>query len=169
MKKVTKATMIMAMIFINVFCLLCIGARNVKACEQPCIKEKGENSIQKKKIPMLVSLKQTDESTLEIKFNNPVDIRKAVTPRNYWIQSLDSNEPNGIATVGKNDNVSMENSLRRRNVRIVPKEGSNEVFEMKFNQQISKGKKYKLIICHLTSKDQKPYDGNNGVKEFTGK
>jgi len=42
-------------------------------------------------------------------------------PTNYWIQDTTNVMPEGIATLGKNDNVNAGNSLTSRLARLEPK------------------------------------------------
>ena len=61
------------------------------------------------------------------------------------------------------------NSLTGNNVRIESKNGSSRTFILTFNQNIQRGREYKLIICYVTVKGAPPYSGDNGMATFIGK
>ena len=54
-------------------------------------------------------------------------------------------------------------------VKINSVNGSARTFMLTFNQSISRGAQYKLIICYVTVKGAPPYSGDNGMISFIGK
>jgi len=122
-----------------------------------------------RQIPMLASLQQVSPNQLTITYDRPVDLNKATKASNYWIQSLTDVRPKGIATLGKNDKVTDQNALTSDKVMIRKIQGNNNSFLLTFKQNITRNKKYKLIICYVTVPGGAPYSGDNGMKVFTGK
>ena len=121
------------------------------------------------KIPMIKSLKQISNNQLEVTYDMTVDAEKGVMPKNYWIQSLTDKTPTGIATLGKSDKVSNQNSLTDKMVDIKATDSTNSKFILTFKDDIPSGAKYKLIICYITVPNDGPYTGDNGTAVFTGK
>lgn len=119
-------------------------------------------------IPMLVSLEQLSPNQIQISYDRDVDLRLGMKPTNYWIKDTMNPRPQGIATLGKNDNVNARNSLTSNMVRIEPKSGSSKTFILTFNKAIPRGAEYMLIICYVTVKGAPPYSGDNGMAIFTG-
>lgn len=119
-------------------------------------------------IPMLREVKQTSPNQLLITYDQPVDRTKGITPTNYWIQSTTDVMPTGIATLGKNDQVNPSNSLTASKVSIAAADSQNQSFVLTFNQNISKGKSYKMIICYVTTPGAPPFTGDNGSATFIG-
>ncbi len=120
-------------------------------------------------IPMLVNLEQLSPTQVQISYDRDVDVRLGVKPTNYWVKDMINVRPQGIATLGKNDNVNVRNSLTSTMVKIAPKNGSAKTFILTFNQVIPRGAEYMLIICYVTVKGAPPYSGDNGMATFIGK
>jgi len=119
-------------------------------------------------IPMLASLSQISANQLQLSYDQPVDQTKGSNPRNYWIQDTTEPSPVNIATLGMNDRVNSNNSLTpdRVNIQAVGTDGKS--FVLTFNQNIAKGKTFKLIICYVTRPGAPPYSGDNGSATFVG-
>ena len=120
-------------------------------------------------IPMLVNLVQVSPNQIEINYDIDVDVMLGMNPTNYWIQDTMNLIPQGIATLGSDDNVNAGNSLTSSMVKIEPKTGSAKTFTLTFNQAIPTGAEYMLIICYVTVKGAPPYSGDNGMATFIGK
>ena len=120
-------------------------------------------------IPMLVKLEQISPNQIQISYDRDVDVRLGMKPTNYWIKDTMNVIPQGIATLGRNDNVNAGNSLTGSMVKIDPKNGSAKTFILTFNQVIPRGAEYMLIICYVTVKGAPPYSGDNGMATFIGK
>ena len=127
-----------------------------------------EEAMINQSIPMLKSLKQVGKNQLELTYDQAVDLNKATTSTNYWLQSLSKSKPSGISTLGKNDKVNASNSLTPDKVTITPKDSSHQTFILTFKDDISKGTEYKLIICYITIPNGSPYGGDNGFSTFVG-
>lgn len=119
-------------------------------------------------IPMLKEVRQTAANQLVVTYDQPVDQAKGITPTNYWIQSTTDVRPSGIATLGKNDQVGPNNSLTANQVTITPLDSQNQSFVLTFNQNITKGASYKMIICYVTVPGAPPFTGDNGSATFMG-
>ncbi|RED51945.1 hypothetical protein [Cohnella lupini] len=120
-------------------------------------------------IPMLQSLSQLSPNQLLVTYDRPVDKVKGVTATNYWIQSTTEAVPTGIATLGMNDQVSPSNALTAAKVTIAAADNQNQSFILTFNQNITQGKPYKMIICYVTVPGGPPYSGDNGSAAFVGR
>lgn len=120
-------------------------------------------------IPMLAKLEQISPNKIQISYDRDVDMMKGMNPNNYWVQDTINFMPQGIATLGRRDNVNVGNSLTSNLVKIEPKDGSSKTFIITFNQVIPRGAEYKLIICYVTVKGAPPYSGDNGMATFIGK
>ncbi|QJD88019.1 hypothetical protein [Cohnella herbarum] len=119
-------------------------------------------------IPMLSELKQLSSNQLQVTYDQPVELSKGIDPKNYWIQSTTEASPTGIATLGVNDTVNPGNSLTSAKVTIRAVGNNNTVFVLTFNQDITKDKAYKMIICYVTKPGAPPYTGDNGSATFVG-
>ncbi|MGO4694731.1 hypothetical protein AB4Z50_10650 [Paenibacillus sp. 2TAB26] len=142
------------LVLISIFTLAIVAPQAASAREQT--------------IPMLREVKQTSPNQLLITYDQPVDKTKGITPTNYWIQSTTDVTPTGIATLGKNDQVNPSNSLTASKVSIAAADSQNQSFVLTFNQNISKGKSYKMIICYVTTPGAPPFTGDNGSATFIG-
>ena len=91
-----------------------------------------------------------------------------MTATNYWIQSTTEAVTTGIATLGMNDQVNAGNALTSDKVTIAAADNRNQSFVLTFNQNITQGKSYKMIICYVTVPDAPPYSGDNGSAAFVG-
>ncbi len=120
-------------------------------------------------IPMLVKSQQISPNQIQICYDRDVDVMLGMKPTNYWIQDTMNVRPEGIATLGRNDKVNSRNSLTRKMVNIKSANGSTRTFILTFNQDITSGAQYKVIICYVTVKGAPPYSGNNGMATFIGK
>ena len=120
-------------------------------------------------IPMLVKLEQLSPTQIQISYDRDVDVRLGVKPTNYWVKDTINVRPQGIATLGRNDNVNARNSLTNSMVKIEPMNGSAKTFILTFNRVIPRGAEYMLIICYVTVKGAPPYSGDNGMATFIGK
>lgn len=120
-------------------------------------------------IPMLSSLEQISANQIQISYDREVDVSKGTKTTNYWVQDTMNLIPKGIATLGKNESVNANNSLTDRLVKIQQKDGSAKTFILTFNKNITRGGKYKLIICYVTVPGAPPYSGDNGKMTFVGK
>lgn len=127
-----------------------------------------EEAMINQSIPMLKSLKQISKNQLELTYDQDVDLTKATTATNYWVQSLNKAKPSGISTLGKNDKVNASNSLIPDKVTITQKDSSHQTFILTFKNDVSKDMEYKLIICYITIPNGSPYSGNNGSSTFVG-
>ncbi|RJX40565.1 hypothetical protein D3P09_00645 [Paenibacillus pinisoli] len=119
-------------------------------------------------IPMLASLSQISANQLQLSYDQPVDQAKGTDPRNYWIQATSEQNPVNIATLGMNDSVNRNNSLTPDRVKIQASGTDGKSFLLTFNQNIAKGKSFKLIICYVTRPGAPPYSGDNGSATFVG-
>ena len=120
-------------------------------------------------IPMLVKLEQLSPTQIQISYDRDVDVRLGMKATNYWIKDTMNARAEGIATLGRDDNVNAGNSLTASKVRIDSKNGSAKTFILTFNQVIPRGAEYMLIICYVTVKGAPPYSGDNGMTTFIGK
>jgi len=120
-------------------------------------------------IPMLAKLEQVSHNQIEITYDRDVDMKLGTKATNYWVQDMVNDVPKGIATLGKNDKVNDKNSLTDKKVKIESKNGSAKTFILTFNQDITKGAEYKLIICYVTVEGAPDYNGDNGSATFVGK
>ena len=120
-------------------------------------------------IPMLVKLEQLSPNQIQISYDRDVDIMLGTKPTNHWIKDTMNVRPQGIATLGRNDDVNAGNSLNASLVKIEPKNGSARTFILTFNRVIPRGAAYMLIICYVTVKGAPPYSGDNGMISFIGK
>ena len=120
-------------------------------------------------IPKLTTVNQVSANQIEIRYDMPVDLAKGEKATNYWVQSVTQAIPSGIATLGKNDEVSANNSLTANKVQIKVKDNEQTTFTLTFSQPITSGTEYKLIICYVTIPGGAPYTGDNGSKVFIGK
>ncbi|MDO5291312.1 MAG: hypothetical protein Q4F05_01050 [bacterium] len=120
-------------------------------------------------IPKLVEAKQIANDTVQITFDKPCDVKKAVASNNYWVQ--DTNRPSleGIATLLKDEKISPENALTPDQVSISPVDNSAKRYNLKFNNQIPAGETYRLIACNITTAETAPYTGDNGSVDFVTK
>ena len=82
-----------------------------------------------------------------------IDVSLGMKSTNYWIKDTMNTSPEGIATLGRNDNVNAGNSLTDSMVRVGSRNGSAKTFILTFNQSISRGAEYMLIICYVTLKE----------------
>ncbi|WP_055742686.1 hypothetical protein [Brevibacillus choshinensis] len=128
------------------------------------VKEQSETSI-----PMLASLSQISANQLQVTYDQPVDQAKGMDPKNYWIQSTTEQTPTNIATLGMNDKVNNSNSLTAEKVAIQASGNNGQSFVLTFQQNIAKGKSFKMIICYVTRPGAPPYSGDNGSATFIGK
>ena len=119
-------------------------------------------------IPKLAKIEQISPNQIQISYDMDVDLDLGRKATNYWVQDTNNVEPKYIATLGKKDKVNESNSLNDSLVKINPKEDSSKTFILTFNQDIPKGKEYKLIICYVTIKGAPPYSGDNGSATFVG-
>lgn len=120
-------------------------------------------------IPMLVSLKQLSPNQIQISYDRDVDVRLGMKSTNYWIKDTMNTRPEGIATLGRNDNVNAGNSLTDSVVSVDSRNGSARTFILTFNKTIPRGAEYMLIICFVTVTGAPPYSGDNGMATFIGK
>ena len=120
-------------------------------------------------IPMLTKLDQISPNKIQISYDRDVDIMLGMNPTNYWVQDTMNVIPQGIATLGSEDNVNDRNSLTSNLAKIEPMDGSAKTFIITFNRSIPRGAEYKLIICYVTVKGAPPYSGDNGMATFIGK
>ncbi|MBU3099623.1 MULTISPECIES: hypothetical protein [Clostridium] len=120
-------------------------------------------------IPKLVKLEQISSTQIQITYDRDVDVELGMKPTNYWIKDIMNSSPQGIATLGRNDNVNAGNSLTSSMVKINSMNGSAKTFILTFNQLIPRGAEYMLIICYVTVKGAPPYSGDNGMAAFIGK
>lgn len=120
-------------------------------------------------IPKLVKAEQISRNQLQISYDRDVDMKLGTKATNYWVQSTKNVRPKGIATLGKNDKVNNRNSLTDNMVKIESKDGSAKTFILTFNEDITQGEEYKLIICYVTVEGAPPYSGDNGSATFIGK
>lgn len=150
-KKISYAVILVIALFLNLL---------------PSIKV--EAQIRVDKIPMITSLKQISDRAVEITYDREVDLAKATKASDYWVQSLDDKRPSGIASLGKDDKVMGSNALTSDDVMIEQKDNSNTTFILTFNEKITTGKKYKLIICYVTVPGGTDYSGDNGTAGFVG-
>lgn len=120
-------------------------------------------------IPKLMKVEQISPNQIQISYDRDVDKKLGEKSTNYWIQDVMNVTPKGIATLGKNDKVSANNSLTDKLVKISSKEDSAKVFVLTFNQNIPKGEQYKLVICYVTVEGAPAYSGDNGSAIFIGK
>lgn len=126
---------------------------------KPIYRQNNDNNIQFS-IPMLVKLEQISPNQIQISYDRDVDVWLGMNPTNYWIQDTMNTIPAGIATLGRNDNVNVKNSLTDSMAKIESNNGSEKTFILTFNQVILKGARYKLTS---------PYSGDNGIDTFIGK
>jgi len=120
-------------------------------------------------IPMLANVVQLSPTQIQISYDMDVDVRLGMKPTNYWIKDMMNDRPEGIATLGSNDNVNAGNSLTGAKVKIESMNGSAKTFILTFNRVIPRGAEYMLIICYVTVKGAPPYSGDNGMATFIGK
>lgn len=120
-------------------------------------------------IPKLISVEQIAPNTIKVTYDKPVDSNKAVELKNYWVQSLQENESDDIASLGRGDKADDSNVLSEEKAQIIAQDNTNKAFLIRFKQKIPAGKQYKVIICHITVPEAEPYTGNNGEMNFTGK
>ncbi|WP_088043651.1 hypothetical protein [Bacillus sp. EAC] len=120
-------------------------------------------------IPKLTDIVQVSTNQLLITYDQQVDINSATKPSNYWIQSMTDLRPTGIATLGKRGKINSQNSLTNDEVKIAKVQGDNNSFLLTFNQNIPSKKKYRMIVCYVTTPGGAPYNGDNGMVEFTTK
>lgn len=120
-------------------------------------------------IPMLASVSQISANQLQVTYDQPVDQAKGMDPKNYWIQSTTEQTPTNIATLGMNDKVNNSNSLTAEKVAIQASGNNGKSFVLTFQQNIAKGKAFKMIICYVTKPGAPPFSGDNGSATFVGK
>ncbi|GLC32803.1 hypothetical protein [Clostridium omnivorum] len=144
--------------------VVAIPVENNSTTSLSAIEEKEESAI-----PKLVKVEQISPNQIQISYDRDVDKKLGEKSTNYWIQDVMNVTPKGIATLGKNDKVNVNNSLTDKLVKISPKEDSSKVFVLTFNQNIVKGEQYKIIICYVTVEGAPAYNGDNGSAIFIGK
>jgi hypothetical protein len=120
-------------------------------------------------IPKLAKVEQLSPNQILISYDRDVDTNLGTKATNYWIQDTRNVSPKGIATLGKNDKVNANNSLKDNLVRISQKDGSKNTFILTFSQSIPTGEEYKVIICYVTVEGAPPYSGDNGMITFVSK
>lgn len=129
-----------------------------------CGAKKKENPI-----PKMTGVQQIAPNTVKITYDKEADANKAASLKNYWIQTLNSNEPDDIASLGKDDQAAMDNTLSEDKAQIIAQDNTNKAFLIRFKQRIPTGKQYKVIVRYITTPGSEPYTGNNGEMTFTGK
>ncbi|PGS49563.1 hypothetical protein [Bacillus sp. AFS041924] len=120
-------------------------------------------------IPKLTDIFQVSTNQILITFDTQVDINLGTKASVYWIQSLSEQIPTGIASLGSNGNFNSRNALSDNQVSIRKVQGDNNSFLLTFKQEIPSHKRFKLVVRNLNAAGGKPYNGENGVKVFTGK
>lgn len=167
MNKYVKNLLITGIISTSIISIGC----SVNAASIKDLNSRGANTMdaEKQNIPMLSSYKQIGPNKLEISYDKDVDVKLGTKVTNYWIQSTKKAEPEGIASLGKNDKVNNNNSLEADDVKIEAKDGSKNTFILTFEENITKGEEYKLIICYVTVPGAPAYTGDNGSGIFVGK
>ncbi|AGK95525.1 hypothetical protein [Clostridium pasteurianum] len=165
--------------YLNYFLIMCtvmtvqlLLASNVSAKSTTEVYDTSMISMNNNKefsIPKLVNVEQISNNQIQISYDRDVDVKLGTKATNYWIQSTNNVEPKGIATLGKNDKVNNSNSLTDNMVKIEQKDGSAKTFILTFNEDITRGEEYKLIICYVTVQGAPPYSGDNGAATFVGK
>lgn len=119
--------------------------------------------------PKLIAAKQISSNQIEITYDRDVDTKLATKPMNYWVQSTINAENQGITTLGKNDQVSPENSLTDDKVKIEAVDGSKRIFTLTFNNDIIKDEEFKIIIYNVTVPGAPVNNGENGTVVLIGK
>ncbi|MDD7794106.1 hypothetical protein [Clostridium sp. 'White wine YQ'] len=123
----------------------------------------------KSPIPMVVKVEQTAPNQIQVTYDRDVDTKLGSKITNYWIQDTKNDTPKGIATLGKNDKVNQNNSLKDNLAKINPVASSQKTFVITFNQSIPKGEEYKVIVCYVTVPGAPAFTGDNGMGTFIGK
>ena len=123
----------------------------------------------KSTVPMVVKVEQTAPNQVQVTYDRDVDKNLGSKTTNYWVQDTKNVTPKGIATLGKNDKVNQNNSLKDNLAKINPVAGSQKAFVITFNQSIPKGEVYKVIVCYVTVPGAPAYTGDNGMGTFIGK
>lgn len=120
-------------------------------------------------IPKLVKVEQLSPNQIQVSYDKDVDVKLGTKATNYWIQDMRNAMPKAIATLGKNDKVNANNSLKDNLVRISQMDGSKNTFILTFSQSIPRGEEYKVIVCYVTVEGAPPYSGDNGMITFVSK
>lgn len=119
-------------------------------------------------IPKLTKLTQISPNQIEITYDRDVEVPLGIKATNYWVQDLKNKTPEGIASIGKDDQVNSKNSLTNNEVKIESKEDSQRIFVITFSRDIPKGAEYNLIIHNVNVPGAQPYSGDNGMMNFVG-
>ena len=161
------------MIKLKSFLIICIAfIMAFIGIKYPCYGEiiNGNNLIYSKEmIPKIIKVEQINENKIEFSYDMPVDKAKGTSPNNYWIRYIVNIKPAGIASLGKNDKATNENSLTKDMVEITSKNESNKDFIMTFSKNISPGMTYRLIVYGITIPGNSDFSGSNGFLIFTTK
>ncbi|MDO5519533.1 MAG: hypothetical protein Q4G58_03460 [bacterium] len=120
-------------------------------------------------IPMLIEAKQIANDTVQITFDKPCDVKKAIKSNNYWLQDTTKSTLEGIATLVKEEQINTENALTPDQVSISPVDNSAKLYNLKFNNQIPVGQTYRLIAGNIAAPDTAAYTGSNGSVDFVTK
>lgn len=159
MKKQKSFRIIMALVLVL---SLFVAAVPVGAC--------GCNNATEDKnaVPMLKDVKQTGKNQVEVTFDKATDPQKATKPENYWVQSKSEVKASGIATYGKDEQLSGTNALTAEKAEIKAKDATNTVYVITFKAEITPNMQYQIIACYITVPGAGTYNGDNGAAEFTG-
>ncbi|WP_238886663.1 hypothetical protein [Clostridium sp. YIM B02551] len=120
-------------------------------------------------VPMVVKVEQTAPNQVQVTYDKDVDTKLGNKITNYWVQDVKNVTPKGVATLGKNDKVNQNNSLKDNLAKISPVAGSQKTFVITFSQSIPKGEEYKVVVCYVTVPGAPAYTGDNGMGTFIGK
>ena len=113
-------------------------------------------------IPCVLEVKLTEPNQLEIIFDTIVDIDSATKAENYWVRTSEV-KASGIATLGKEEEVTANNALKASEVMIKPKDATHKVMVMTFNEEASPGVTYSLVPCFINKACLKGYRGGNFI------
>ncbi|QAA32537.1 hypothetical protein [Clostridium manihotivorum] len=127
------------------------------------------NYADKYPIPILLKSEQVASNKIKITFDRAVDKKLGENPANYCVQDLKNDSPRGIATIGKNETISEQNTLSDNFVKIQATNRANSQFTLTFKNPIPKKEQYKIMIYNISVKDALPYRGDNGAGMFAGK
>lgn len=154
MKKITKSLIaLIALLVVQLSLSSIVSAKNIV----------NDN------IPKLTKLTQISPNQIEITYDRDVEVPLGIKATNYWVQDLKNKTAEGIASLGKDDQVNSKNSLTNNEVKIESKEDSQRTFVITFSRDIPRGAEYNLIIHNVTVPGAQPHSGDNGMMNFVGK
>lgn len=153
MKKITKSLIaLIALLVVQLSLSSIVSAKNIV----------NDN------IPKLTKLTQISPNQIEITYDRDVEVPLGIKATNYWVQDLKNKTAEGIASIGKDDQVNSKNSLTNNEVKIESKEDSQRTFVITFSRDIPRGAEYNLIIHNVTVPGAQQHSGDNGMMNFVG-